>query len=102
MWQICDKVTLGRIVELLFTFHDQSETIMIPNLTPGSFEKRLYSMYISYLPKEKTVYPLKMNVDARGSFTELLHTASAGQVSFNISKPGIKKGEHWHKTKLEK
>ena len=74
---------------------------MIPNLTPGSFEKKLYSMYISYLPKEKTVYPLKMNVDQRGSFTELLHTANAGQVSINISKPGITKGQHWHNSKLE-
>lgn len=96
------KATLGRIVELLNSFHDQPLTTMVPDLTPGSFEKKLYSMYISYLPKEKTAYPLKMNVDARGSFTELLHTASAGQVSVNISKPGIKKGGHWHNSKLER
>ena len=95
------KATLGHIVALLNQFHDQPSTIMIPNLTPGSFEKKLYSMYISYLPKEKTVYPLKMNVDQRGSFTELLHTANAGQVSINISKPGITKGQHWHNSKLE-
>ena len=98
---ITHKATLGNIVELLEKFHDQPSTIMIPNLTPGSFEKKLYSMYISYLPKEKTAYPLKMNVDARGSFTEILHTASAGQVSINISKPGITKGQHWHNSKLE-
>ena len=74
---------------------------MVPDLTPGSFEKKLYSMYISYMPKEKTAFPLKMNVDNRGSFTELIHTASAGQVSINICKPGIKRGEHWHNSKLE-
>ena len=95
------KATLGRIVELLNQYHDQPNTIMIPNLTEGSFEKKLYSMYISYLPNEKTSFPLKMNVDARGSFTELLHTSSAGQVSINISKPGITKGNHWHNSKLE-
>lgn len=95
------KATLGRIVELLNQYHDQPQTIMIPDLTDGSFEKKLYSMYISYLPKEKTSFPLKMNVDARGSFTELLHTTSAGQVSVNISKPGITKGNHWHNSKLE-
>ena len=98
---ITHKATLGRIVDLLNSFHDQPSTIMIPDLTPGSFEKKLYSMYISYLPKEKTAFPLKMNVDARGSFTELLHTAAAGQVSINISKPGITKGQHWHNSKLE-
>ncbi len=98
---VTHKATLGRIVELLNRFHDQPTTIMVPDLTPGSFEKKLYSMYISYLPKEKTAYPLKMNVDARGSFTELLHTAAAGQVSINISKPGITKGQHWHNSKLE-
>ena len=98
---ITHKATLGRIVDLLNSFHDQPNTIMIPDLTPGSFEKKLYSMYISYLPKEKTAFPLKMNVDARGSFTELLHTAAAGQVSINISKPGITKGQHWHNSKLE-
>lgn len=89
---VTHKATLGRIVELLNQFRDQPGTIMIPDLTPGSFEKKLYSMYISCLPKEKTAYQLKMNVDARGSFTELLHTASAGQASINISKPGITKG----------
>ena len=98
---VTHKATLGRIVELLNQFHDQASTIMIPDLTPGSFEKKLYSMYISYLPKEKTAYQLKMNVDNRGSFTELLHTASAGQVSINISKPGITKGQHWHNSKHE-
>ena len=98
---ITHNATLGRIVELLNQYHDQPSTIMIPDLTEGSFEKKLYSMYISYLPKEKTSFPLKMNIDARGSFTELLHTASAGQVSINISKPGITKGNHWHNSKLE-
>ena len=98
---ITHKATLGRIVELLNKFHDQPSTLMVPDLTPGSFEKKLYSMYVSYMPKEKTAFPLKMNVDNRGSFTELIHTASAGQVSINISKPGIKKGEHWHNSKLE-
>ena len=95
------KAKLGEIVSLLYQFHEQPNSIMIPDLTPGAFEKKLYSMYISYLPKEKTKYPLKMNTDARGSFTELLHTASAGQVSVNISKPGITKGQHWHNSKLE-
>lgn len=98
---ITHKATLSRIVELLDSFRVQPETLLIPDLTPGSFEKKLYSMYISYLPKEKVVYPFKTNVDARGSFTELIHTAAAGQVSVNISKPGIKKGEHWHNSKLE-
>ena len=95
------KASLGRIVELLEKFREQPETLMVPCLEEGSFEKKLYSMYISYLPKEKTSFPLKMNVDARGSFTELLHTADAGQVSVNISKPGITKGQHWHNSKLE-
>lgn len=98
---VTHKATLGEIVSLLEKFRSQPNTIMIPNLTPGSFEKKLYSMYISYLPKEKTAYPLKMNVDQRGSFTELLHTVSAGQISINISKPGITKGQHWHNSKLE-
>lgn len=98
---VTHKATLGQIVELLEKFHDQPQNIMVPDLKPGSFEKKLYSMYISYLPKEKTAYPLKMNVDDRGSFTELLHTANAGQVSINISKPGITKGQHWHNSKLE-
>lgn len=98
---VTHKATLGEIVELLEKFKSQPQTIMVPNLISGSFEKKLYSMYISYLPKEKTAYPLKMNVDDRGSFTELLHTTSAGQVSINISKPGITKGQHWHNSKLE-
>ena len=98
---VTHKATLGRIAELLHQFHEQPSTIMVPELKAGSFEKKLYSTYISYLPKEKTAYPLKMNVDARGSFTELLRTASAGQVSVNISKPGVTKGQHWHNSKLE-
>lgn len=97
---VTHKATLGEIVELLTKFHD--EGTFVPNLTPGSFEKKLYSMYISYLPKEKTVTELKMNVDARGSFTEMIHTGNAGQVSINITKPGITKGMHWHNTKLER
>ena len=95
------RATLGEIVRLLESFRAQPQTLLLPDLTPGSFAKKLYSMYLSYLPKEKTAFPLRMNVDARGSFTELLHTASAGQVSVNISEPGIKKGEHWHNSKLE-
>ena len=98
---ITHKATLGEIVSLLEKFRSQPSTLMVPDLTPGSFEKKLYSMYISYMPKEKTAFPLKMNVDNRGSFTELIHTASAGQVSINICKPGIKRGEHWHNSKLE-
>ena len=74
---------------------------MMPEIPTGSFEKKLYSMYLSYLPKEKVAFPLKMNVDARGSFTELLKTANCGQVSVNISKPGITKGQHWHNSKWE-
>ncbi len=95
------KATLGDITKLLEKFKSQPQTILVPNLTPGSFEKKLYSMYISYLPKEKTAYPLKMNIDQRGSFTELLRTTSAGQMSINISKPGVTKGQHWHNNKLE-
>ena len=98
---VTHKATLGRIVELLESFREQPRTIMMPDLTPGSFEKKLYAMYLSYLPKEKAVYDLKMNRDARGSFTELMHTANAGQVSVNISGPGITKGEHWHLSKNE-
>lgn len=96
------KATLGRIVDLLHGFSAMPQTLGVPNLTPGSFEKKLYSTYLSYLPKEKMSYPLKMNKDERGSFTEILRTLSSGQVSVNISKPGITKGNHWHNTKNEK
>ena len=95
------KVTLGRIVELLNKFAEQPKTLMIPEIPEYSFEKKLYSTYLSYLPKEKVAFPLKMNVDERGSFTELVHTKKCGQVSINISKPGITKGQHWHNTKWE-
>ena len=95
------KATLGRIVELLHEFAEQPKTLMIPEIPSGSFAKKLYSTYLSYLPKEKVAFPLKMNVDDRGSFTEMVHTLNAGQVSINISKPGITKGQHWHNTKWE-
>ena len=98
---ITHKVTLGEIVELLKSFAEQPKTLMIPEIPAGSFAKKLYSTYLSYLPKEKVAFPLKMNVDDRGSFTELVHTLNAGQVSINISKPGITKGQHWHNTKWE-
>ena len=98
---ITHKVTLGEIVELLKSFADQPKTLMIPEIPANSFAKKLYSTYLSYLPKEKVAFPLKMNVDERGSFTELVHTHNAGQVSINISKPGITKGQHWHNTKFE-
>ena len=98
---VTHKATLGRIVELLQTFHDQPQTLMMPAIPDGSFEKKLYSMYLSYLPKEKVAFDLKMNCDNRGSFTELLKTADHGQFSVNISKPGITKGQHWHNTKWE-
>lgn len=98
---VTHKVTLGRIVELLKSFAEQPKTLMIPEIPAGSFEKKLYSTYLSYLPKEKVAFPLKMNVDDRGSFTELVHTLNCGQVSINISKPGITKGQHWHNTKFE-
>ncbi len=98
---ITHKVTLGEIVELLKSFAEQPKTLMIPEIPSGSFAKKLYSTYLSYLPKEKVAFPLKMNVDERGSFTELVHTLNAGQVSINISKPGITKGQHWHNTKWE-
>ena len=98
---ITHHVTLGEIVELLKSFVEQPKTLMIPEIPAGSFAKKLYSTYLSYLPYEKTAFPLKMNVDARGSFTELVHTLNAGQVSINISKPGITKGQHWHNTKFE-
>lgn len=98
---VTHKATLGRIVELLREFHDQPQTLVMPEIPQGSFEKKLYSTYLSYLPKEKVAFPLKMNVDARGSFTELLKTANCGQVSVNISKPGVTKGQHWHNSKWE-
>ncbi len=98
---ITHKVTLGEIVELLSAFRAQSETLIMPEIPAGSFAKKLYSTYLSYLPKEKAAFPLKMNIDARGSFTELLKTEKCGQFSVNISKPGITKGQHWHNTKWE-
>ena len=98
---ITHKVTLGEIVDLLYAFRKQSETLVVPEIPNGSFAKKLYSTYLSYLPKEKVAFDLKMNVDARGSFTELLKTEKCGQVSINISKPGITKGQHWHHTKWE-
>lgn len=98
---ITHKVTLGAIVQLLQQFAEQPKTLTIPEIPEGSFAKKLYSTYLSYLPKEKVAFPLKMNVDARGSFTELVHTLNCGQVSINISKPGITKGQHWHNTKWE-
>ncbi len=98
---VTHKATLGRIVELLNIFHDQPQTLVMPEIPNGSFEKKLYSMYLSYLPKEKTIFDLKMNCDDRGSFTELLKTVNCGQFSVNISKPGITKGQHWHNSKWE-
>ena len=95
------KVTLGEITELLYSFREQPNTLLMPPIPKGSFAKKLYSTYLSYLPKEKAAFPLKMNVDARGSFTELLRTENCGQFSVNISKPGITKGQHWHHTKWE-
>lgn len=98
---VSHRVTLGEIVRLLQTFHDQPQTLLLPEIPEGSFEKKLYSTYLSYLPPEKIAFPLKMNVDERGSFTELLKTKSCGQVSVNITKPGITKGQHWHNSKWE-
>ena len=98
---VTHKITLGEIVELIHQFAEQPKTLMIPDIPENSFAKKLYSTYLSYLPKEKVAFPLKMNVDNRGSFTELVHTLNAGQVSINISKPGITKGQHWHNTKWE-
>ena len=95
------QVTLGRIVELLQAFHAQPRTLVLPDIPAGSFEKKLYSTYLSYLPKEEVCFPLKMNCDQRGSFTELLKTENCGQFSVNISKPGITKGQHWHHSKWE-
>lgn len=98
---VTHKVTLGEIVDLLHTFAAQPVTLMIPEIPDNSFAKKLYSTYLSYLPKEKVAFPLKMNVDDRGSFTELLRSEKCGQVSINISKPGITKGQHWHHSKWE-
>lgn len=95
------KVTLGEIVDLLEQFKNQPKTLMMPKMPDGSFAKKLYSLYLSYLPKEKFAYSLKMNCDERGSFTELVHTEDCGQVSINISRPGITKGQHWHNSKWE-
>ena len=98
---ITHRVTLGEIADLLETFGAQSKTLVVPEMPENSFAKKLYSTYLSYLPKEKIAFPLKMNADARGRFTELLKTEKCGQISVNISKPGITKGEHWHNTKWE-
>ena len=98
---VTHKVTLGEIVELLERFKAQTSTLVMPEIPNGSFAKKLYSTYLSYLPKEKASFALKMNEDARGSFTELLKTEKCGQFSVNISKPGITKGQHWHNTKWE-
>ena len=98
---VTHKVTLGEITSLLDAFHSQSQTLIMPEIPAGGFAKKLYSTYLSYLPREKVSFPLKMNVDARGSFTELLKTEKCGQFSVNISKPGITKGQHWHHTKWE-
>ena len=95
------KVTLGQIVDLLAQFKDQPVGLLMPKMPEGSFAKKLFSLYLTYLPKEKFKYAMKMNCDARGSFTELVHTADCGQVSINISKPGITKGQHWHNSKWE-
>lgn len=95
------KVTLGEIVDLLQKFKEQPITLMMPKMPDGSFTKKLYSLYLTYLPTEKFKYTMKMNVDDRGSFTELVHTEDCGQVSINISKPGITKGQHWHNSKWE-
>ncbi|MCH5170392.1 MAG: capsular polysaccharide biosynthesis protein CapF [Oscillospiraceae bacterium] len=96
------SVTLGEIVDLLYSFKESRETKAVPDMTDGGFSKKLYSTYLSYLPTDKFSYPLKMNVDSRGSFTEILRTVNNGQFSVNISKPGITKGNHWHHTKNEK
>ena len=98
---VTHKVTLGEIADTLEEFKTQPESLIMPEIPAGSFAKKLYSTYLSYLPKEKVSFPLKMNVDNRGSFTELLKTTNCGQFSVNISKPGITKGEHWHNTKWE-
>lgn len=98
---VVHTTTLGEIVDLIETFRNQPQSLVMPEIPEGSFAKKLYSTYLSYLPKEKAAFPLKMNVDDRGSFTELMKTANCGQFSVNISKPGITKGQHWHNTKWE-
>ena len=98
---VTHKVTLGEIIDLLEQFQAQPTTLMMPKIPNGSFAKKLYSLYLTYLPTEKFKYALKMNVDDRGSFTELVHTEDCGQVSINISRPGITKGQHWHNSKWE-
>ena len=98
---VTHKATLGQIVDLLHQFEAMPRTLMIPEIPADSFAKRLYSTYLSYLPQEKTIFDIKMNKDDRGSFTELVHTLNCGQVSINISKPGVTKGQHWHNTKWE-
>ena len=98
---VTHSATLGEIVDLIESFRAQPETLLMPEIPNGSFAKKLYSTYLSYLPKEKVAFPLKMNTDPRGSFTELLKTENCGQFSVNISKPGITKGQHWHNTKWE-
>jgi len=98
---VTHKVTLGQIVELLNSFKNQPKTLLMPEIPAGSFAKKLYSTYLSYLPKDAAIFDLRMNCDVRGSFTELLKTASCGQFSVNVSKPGITKGQHWHHTKWE-
>lgn len=98
---VTHKATLGKILDLLHQFHDMPQTLLIPEISSDSFAKRLYSTYLSYLPKDKAIFDLKMNKDERGSFTELVHTLNCGQVSINISRPGVTKGQHWHNTKWE-
>ncbi|MEG2286249.1 MAG: capsular polysaccharide biosynthesis protein CapF, partial [Eubacterium sp.] len=96
------EITLGEIVDLLYSFKQSRKDKMIPDMTEGSFSKKLYATYLSYIPKNKFSYPLEMNIDERGSFTEIIRTKGSGQFSVNISKPGITKGNHWHHTKNEK
>lgn len=98
---VTHKVTLGEIADLLYSFAKQPKTLVMPEIPDNSFAKKLYSTYLSYLPKEKISFPLKMNCDERGSFTELVKTVNCGQFSVNISEPGITKGQHWHNTKWE-
>lgn len=98
---VSHTATVGEIAQLLYSFHKQPKTLLLPEISDGSFEKKLYSTYLSYLPQDKIAFPLKMNIDDRGSFTELLKTSSHGQFSVNISKPGITKGQHWHNSKWE-
>ena len=98
---VTHTVTLGEIVDLIESFRTQPETLLVPDIPDGSFAKKLYSTFLSYLPKEKAAFPLKMHRDQRGSFTELLKTASCGQFSVNVSRPGVTKGQHWHNTKWE-